>query len=447
MKLKSCFLFMCMVAAMLACSDNDDPAEQPKTPVVPNATLALTAQTADRIITKALESDTENTTGDGAIAKLTLVVFNAGAYTSNGYKVGDVVFTATKSMTNPDENAISEISGMGLLAGSVEMLLIANAEEALTDEFAKMINTNTSAGSHLNKDDVLKLTTTLTHEVEYTDSSSKGLTMIKMLTEIELKAGDNYIGFADNKGGAVPNVAGATDLYGKVELVRTVARVELNKLTLTSSNEYKSISFLPTAVFVANVKSLAGISDNVEVTYNGEADFYRVGLESWTVKEGIYKKGTAAYLSSLFAGITGNALLELNSSDKAEHSSTALKEIGNKYFYVYPNTKGERTAPIAETKADNEKNYTLLVVKGNYEHSVNGKSVMENDRYYTVVVNDTRFGAQNNEYVSRNTKYWVNLTIAGSGSDAPYDPAAFAHISAKIEVTKWNVIKIDETVD
>lgn len=439
MKLKSCFLLMCMVAAMLACSDNDDPVEQPKTPVISDAALALSAQTADRVIVKAATGDLENTIGDGMIKNLAMVVFDAGAYQDNGYKTGDVVLVATSS-AKPGETM--EISGVGLVSGDVEILLIANAEQKLIDNIRSMATENTGLG-HNNKSDVLALTTSLGNEVEFEQGSTeKGLTMTKLLTGITLLPGDNYIGYADEKGGSIGN-SSLTDLYGKVELVRTVARVELNSLTLKVSDEYKSLRFKLKEVFLANVKSLSGIGDGntTEIAYDGKNDFYWVGSDEWTTLTGYYKTGIAKQSDLLFAGINHSGELDVNKT----LNSGVLKDLGNKYFYVYPNTKGETEA--SETKAEIEPNYTLLVVKGDYTYEVNGSPFTEKDRYYTVVINDKRTGAETNDHISRNIKYWVNLTIAGNGSDSAYDPATSAHVSAQVEVTKWNVVNIDEKVD
>lgn len=80
------------------------------------------------------------------------------------------------------------------------------------------------------------------------------------------------------------------------------------------------------------------------------------------------------------------------------------------------------------------------------------KTVTEKDRYYTVIVNDSRFiegvnDTADGKHIIRNTKYFVDLIIAGTGSDDPYTPGAFAHVSSKIHVTPWNVVNINSDVD
>lgn len=455
MKLKSCFVLMCMMAAMLSCSDNDEPQiEQPKQPVIADVSLALAAQTADRVL-KTLKADdgTENTIGDGTISSLTAVVFVAdesGVYGKSGYKTGDIVFMATKSFTEQVEEA--QISGIGLAADHVEILLIANAESDLIASISSLLDENKGIG-HNNKETVFSKTTLLSNEVEYTKIGGKGLTMTKLLSNIQLLPGNNFIGFADKGNTVTSGGISGTELYGnKVEVVRTVSRVELNSLKLESSDKFESVSFKLDTVFLANVKSLSGISDgrtlsggfeleNVEVAFNGKDDFYWVGDKAWENETGIYKVGKAQSQPFLMAKIDGNKLLVNNSLD-----NTTLKGLKNKYFYVYSNLKGE-------VPADNTgNNYTLLIVKGDYTHKVEGKDVTLGDRYYTVIVNDPAFrGAGESgpgyDHIRRNTKYWVNLTIAGSGSDKPYDPSAYAHVSAQVVVTPWTVVKIDETVD
>ena len=99
-------------------------------------------------------------------------------------------------------------------------------------------------------------------------------------------------------------------------------------------------------------------------------------------------------------------------------------------------------------------NYTLLVLRGTYRYKIGDDVVTENNRYYTVIVNDGRQGGtiEGDEgkkavHIQRNTKYRVTVQILGSGSDDPFTPAAFAHVAAQVKVVDWNVIEIDEEVD
>lgn len=411
MKLKSCFLFMCMMLIMLACSGNDDPVDQPKTPIVPDATLALSVGATDGV--KANDG-TENTEGDGTIRSLTAFVFNndeSGTYTANGYKIGEVVYTVTANITSP--GATATLSGIGLASDKVKIFLVAN----LTDDQIGELKSNTDRSSIINS------VTELQDEVDYTAEGGRGLTLSKEI-DFDLQPGDNQV---------------------TIELERIVSRVELNSLSLKSSSEYASISFVPKEVFLTNVKSLAHLIGSEAVGSDVLGDSYWTGdiaanSSDGSFADGEYKTGNEKYVASLKTTISN---LTINVKNTATSEDLAAK--GNTYFYVYPNQTGE-------TNDTSKKNYTLLVVKGDYTHQVNGINRTETDRYYMVVVNDDRFNAGggegvDNSHIKRNTKYWIDLTIAGSGSDKPYDPAAFAHISAKFHVTDWTVKNITGTVD
>ncbi len=411
MKLKSCFLFMCMMPIMLACSGNDDPVDQPKTPIVPDATLALSVGATDGV--KANDG-TENTGGDGTIRSLTAFVFNndeSGAYTENGYGIGEVVYTVTANITDP--GATATLSGIGLASDKVQIFLVANLTDKQIDELK----------SYTNIYDIVGFVTELQDEVNYTTEGGRGLTMSKEI-DFDLQPGDNNI---------------------VVELDRIVSRVELNSLSLTSSSEYTSVSFVPKEVFLTNVKSLAHLGGSEAVGSDTPDDSYLTGdiaanKNDNSFADGEYKTGAEKYVDSLNVSISG-LTLEVGKTVTSED----LAEKGNKYFYVYPNQNGE-------TNNTSKKNYTLLVVKGDYTHQVDGVNRTEIDRYYMVVVNDDRFNAGggegvDNSHIKRNTKYWIDLTIAGSGSDKPYDPAAFAHVSAKFHVTDWTVKYIQGTVE
>lgn len=441
-----------MICAFFSCSDNDDPVEQPKMSIVPDASLVLSAQTKDRVITKSVfdDWDKEASKGDDVIKTMAVVVFNAGAYTGHGYNAGDVVFMVSGSVT-PDANGNVKISsGIGLLAGNVDMLLIGNPEPELLSAIKGFIDLNAKTG-HKNKSDVLALTTSLAKEENVSENNAgKGITMSEQIS-VTLLAGDNYIGLNKEKSVAVST----SDNLDAIPLVRTVARVNLNQLKLQLPSEYKAVRFYVDSVFIANAKNVSYIDNNggtsCEVLSNSEAELYSIG-SNWGNATGTYKTQPAKYESFLGTKIVigqGEAINPfLESKGNAQLSYYEdLYKYGNKYFYVYPNQAKD---------AD----HTLLIVKGDFWYSFDERAAGDdnsklwekmNNRYFTVVINDKEFIAQGDyadgTHVKRNTKYIVDLTIAGSGSPDPFTPAAFAHVAAKVVVAKWSVIEIKEEVD
>lgn len=459
MKLKSCLLLTLMVCAMFACSDSDDPAvEQPKTPVVADATMAMSVQTKDRVITKATKAITaaEWSKGDDVIKTLTVVVFNAGAYDGNGYNTGDVVASYSGSVIQGNDG-IATLSGEGLLSGAVEMLLIANLEPEAVSTISGYVTQNKGTG-HYNKSDVLEVTTKLANEVNYKQTGDKGLTMSEQIS-VTLQPGDNYIGWNDSKQVTVKSTD--TDLKG-IELVRTVAYINLTKVTLQLPEEYKAARFYVDSVFVANAKDISYIDENG----NGYCEAltnptYSIGSD-WKDATGTYKTASATLLERL--GVKIQYPLDYQDQNyqgkmprlevvgkNPTNSLDDLAKYGNNPFYVYENWKAND-------------NYTLLIVKGDYYYSYDEDALKDHEygegnlwtpvlnRYYTIIVNDKNFRSKGDvdpgyEHIKRNTKYNVSLTIAGTGSPDPFTPGAFAHVAAQVEVAAWNVIEIEQPVD
>lgn len=438
-----------MVCAFFSCSDNDEPVNLTITPVVPDATLSLAVQTDNRVKTKGgfIADGTGDITWDYKVNTLTAVVFNNGAY-------GDIlgkghiadVFTSKYNIATKTPTLEVEVH-----SGGIMLLLIANLDvdgQIVKDLRASAASSD--ASKHLSYQDVLALTTSLSDEGDV-----KGLTMSsELLTGLNIVPGVNYIGF-DNKGANKPYNDG-TEIWGQgpVDLVRTVSAITLEKIDLpTVSGEiYQSVKFEPKEVFVANVKSTAGI---------GASSTDNITIEQ-TAKDGVYYLAPAEYFKE-----TGSLKYGISSEAPAgtvllEKLSEVTLEVGNAFepklspCYVYPNQRGEADFAKTEDITD-PRNYTLLVVKGDYTYRLiddpTNTPVTEENRYYTVIVNDKRFGEMDysgsteHEHIKRNTKYNIKLSIQGSGSDKPFTPAAFAHVAAKIEVADWNVINIEQPVD
>jgi len=447
MELKNLFLIMFIICSFFSCSDNNDPTTKVKTPIIADATMALSVQTDTK--TKA-EGDAATITADKQIKSLLVAVFNKGAYTSNGYADGDLVYTLFISYDNPEQEAIA--SGGGLLSGATQLLIVANPESNFVNTIQGYVNTNKGAG-HYNLTDVQALQTSLENETT-TGTSYKGLTMSSSPIDVTFVTGVNYIGYATAKGAYMDEGGAGQEIYGQnIVLSRTVAYIQLNSLSLTSSSEFTSVSFVPTEVFVANVKSkslVTPVNGSIEVAYDDANSFYWVGDNAWTTAVGLYKVGVSVYQADLGRVFRGSPKLDLSGASTVTFNKADLSGYGNSFFYVYTNQNGERL-----TATDAEKNHTLLVIKGDYTYkpvAENDETVTEKDRYYTVIVNDSRFiqgsnDTANGKHIIRNTKYFVDLTIAGTGSDSPYISGAFAHVSAKVYVAAWNVVSINSDVD
>ena len=210
--------------------------------------------------------------------------------------------------------------------------------------------------------------------------------------------------------------------------------------------EYKNVSFTLDSVFVANVKSTAGIgtysADNVttieqspltaEGTLNPE---YYVAPIKYASREGTYKTGRAKGDDSMLRVLSTAQIITVKSGTDASTIGLDWTNTSVPPCYVYPNQNGE-------TGVDGKHNYTLLVLRGTYTYKIGDNEVTEENRYYTVIVNDDSQGGtisgdvgKKNVHIQRNTKYDVTVQILGSGSDDPFTPAAFAHVAAPVSYT------------
>lgn len=460
MKLKSCFLITLMACAFFSCSDNDDPVNPMITPVVPDATLSLAVQTDNRVKTKGGfiddDHDGATTSWDFEVKTLTAVVFNNGAYNDNNIAVGTIAALFTQNYENPTNTTVIEGE---VMSGNVNLLLIANLDAGVLSKLTASVNSPVSS-NRLTVVDVLKLATPLSSETK-----ENGLTMSSEVLSVELVAGTNFVGFGE-KGTTIVNEYGTgTEIYGEkpVELTRTVAAIKLKGVLLpetpdAAKPEYKNVSFRLDSVFVANVKSTAGIGtysvDNVTtieqspLTTEGalNPEYYLAPLK-YASSVGTYKTGGAIGDDSMLRVLSTAQIITAKSGTNVSTTDLDWTNTSVPPCYVYPNQNGE-------TGVDGKQNYTLLVLRGTYTYKIGDNEVTEENRYYTVIVNDNSQGGtisgdevKKNVHIQRNTKYDVTVQILGSGSDDPFTPAAFAHVAAQVKVADWNVIEIDEDVD
>lgn len=458
MKLKSCFLITLMVCAFFSCSDNDDPVNLTITPVVPDATLSMAVQTDAKTKGGFINDGEASVTPswDFQVKTLTAVVFNNGAYSEGNIPVGSIAAIFTQNYANPSDDPIIEGE---VKSGDVFLLLIANLEPDVLATLTSSVNSS-NPNDRLVVAEVLKQATSLSNE-----GMAKGLTMSSDVKSLEIVPGINFVGFGPKGTLKVEGIGTGTEIYGStpVDLVRTVAAINLTGVLLpetpdSEKPEYKNVSFTLDSVFVANVKSKAGIGTlNPDVTTIEQSaikadgtldtDFY-LAPEKYATRTGKYKTGNAKGDDAMLCVLSGAKKIDAEAGTNKTTTTldwTNTTEVAP--CYVYPNQNGE-------TGVEGRTNYTLLVLRGTYEYSIAGKKEIEPNRYFTVIVNDDSLGGEivgengkTNVHIQRNTKYNITVQILGSGSDDPFTPAAFAHVAAQIKVANWNVIEIDQPVD
>ena len=445
MKLKISCIAILMALALFSCSDEDNGTG--KKEIVYNATLSLGVK--NEIATKA--DDLSKAPNSSAyIKKLTIAVFQSD------------VLVALKDTTAADDNGVYSIEEVKVPAGVVKAFVFANLPSTVTSGWA----TGTTLLSDIQKNGVLDLS----------NEMNGSLAMTSDELDYTLRAGYNYVGYTTTPGAAAVDltkgikVAGYELTGAVVPVTRYISRVQLTKITLAPSDLYSKD--ITAASFELDTLFFASVKDKCMLLASGTTDQK-------------YESANADFWSGAFATISGSLKASTAGTvkdflcynfTKAQSISEIQSKYSfdNKFFYTDSRTPDQKitlTWPNGTTYKDSPDDVlgsyayvyenssttdpTLLVVKGKYSYTIKGgATVTMSDRFYTVKVNDkddaTRnfeSGTTKHDFIVRNNIYKIALTIAGPGSDKPYDPTPSAAINAKVTVEKWKVVNMTPDVD
>jgi len=424
-----------MALVFFSCSDNDS-SSSGKKEIVYDATLTLAVSHDTQTVTKA---DATATNGNDFIQKLSIAVFQ------------NDVLVQYKDTTNTA--GVYEIREVKVPAGVVKVIMFANA-----NRINGIVGTTT-------------FTEFVNQKLSLSDEINGYLAMTSGVLDQTLRAGQNYVGYATSTGAVSvdhngTSIAGYELTGSKINMYRYISQIELTKIILDPSETFKAdisaASFEVDSLFFASVKSSSNIvaanssyEDSNAAFWNGAYSSINGSMKNITTGEDksflLYdftQNWTISDLQSLYGfdrklyftdtrSIDKNIVL--NWSGTAVSQSAASDFLGS-YAYVYENT--------------DVNNPTLLVVKGKYSYTVKGSNtaVTLPDRYYAVIVNDPnqnrKFeGTISHNYIQHNNIYKIELTIAGPGSDKPFDPLPIAAINSKVTVEKWKVVNMNSDVD
>lgn len=437
MKFRSYFLLSIVVGAAFACSSNDD---IPEVHVfTPDATLSLTAGTGEK------ETKAYDTSDDAKIRRLQMFVF-----TGTGE---DATYQNSKDTTIVNPVTSVKLEDLSVQSGSASLLVLANYPAI------------TGLSSSTTLSDIIEQTVSL--EKEGGASAYQGYTMSSQVYQISIVAGKhNVIGADSDFSSHAPLFSLSSD---PVTLVRNVAKINLVSLSLKTKNDdnsdyvlpdgSKPVSFELDSIFVSNVKSVSGVASIEDWTVAnswGAVEVEMTGNRKWWF--GAFN--TEAYNDTL-SQVSGdqNNLLLYNVADSVKNNkwgyarmlTTTTDKISNvnglgKSFLVYENmNRNEGEVPLGEQ--------TILVVCGRYTREFAGGVQVTEHGYYAVPVNNEEFGAKTpqgvaeHEFIKRNVKYNISLTIASTGSSTPYGWDIYAHAAATVSVMPWNVVEVNEDVD
>lgn len=409
MKLKNYFLSMLAIGALVSCS-SDDIADKPSNK--PDAFLSLAINPEYKLSAKAgVTVLTEDK--DDKITSLTVAVFNNGAY--EGVDLGKLVAIQTSDLTNAEKDTVENIP---VQSGQLQIIAVANRDV----ESKVTLNSTTLA-------QFLALTADLV------DEAPDNLAMSSPLLNVTTIPGANFCGYkATEKPGyhdATPTSPFASD--EGIQVHRLASRVQLTKLSISNkTTEWGTpVRFKLDSIFIANAKRYSNIASTA----------------GWGVVEsatnGWYDGAEVAELGSLKKHTNGVEVAWL--CEPYSHPAVGAGKdapLIQSFFYVYENNQS--TATLGNDK-------TLLLIRGDFTYIPFGgtEEVTKYDCYYAVTVNrpnaDKSFdGVAEHNYIKRNVKYNIQVTLQGPGSKEPFDPEAEAHIAAKVQVLDWNVVEIDE---
>lgn len=432
MKPISYILSLASVCILFACGSEDTPDNVLPPVIEPDATLSLLVNTGEKAQLKAMtkSGDTDLSVDDNKIVRLTVAVFNAGAY--DGHDMG--ALETIKTETAVSGQSISQVENVEVKSGPVKVLILANAPESLLNEFKTVTE---GKGDFSTIKDFLgekAKTTGLENEINVTASSE--------LYDITAQRGMvNCMGYTQEEVSGKNGVSVSPTALGgnAVPLYRNVSRVLLNKIIFKPKSEYIDASLAIEGIYVANAKSQSYLASeikgrgSVEVADIAADDFYWCG--AFADVAGALKEGKAQEVANLFYAPIGVTL----DSDYKTHEGVGDVPIGRP-FYIYQNQTG--------------KNHTLLIVYGTFKYKLNenDSEYQTQQSFYTVIVNEPGkgsfgSGSEEHDYVTRNFNYNIELTISGSGSTEPYDKAISSNLSASVKVLPWNVKIIHEDVE
>lgn len=419
-------LSLASVCVLFACGNEDTPKEILPSVIEPDATISLLVNTGEKAQLKSFTKADAPTIDDNKIARLTVAVFNAGAY--DGHTMG--ALEVLKTETAKGDQPITQVEDIEVKSGPVKVLVLANLPESLLSKF-------TIQGGTFTIDDFIGKgaeTTVLSDEVNVTASSE--------VYDIDALRGKiNCLGYKTEEVAEKTNAVSVSPIAlgeNAIPLYRNVSRVLLNKIKFEPKEQYFAASLEIKGIYVANVKSKSYLASkangrgSVEVADIAEDNFYWCG--AFDEEIGSLKEGNARKMSDLLL-YTPESSMILDSEKKQVDGDPIGKP-----FYIYQNQAG--------------KNHTLLIVYGTFKYKLNASDdeYQEQQSFYTVIVNEPgkgvfEPGAEEHEYVTRNFNYNIELTISGSGSTEPYDKAISSNLSTSVKVLPWNVKIIHEDVE
>lgn len=415
MKLKNICWSWLAIALLASCSDHDGPAPDP----VPDPNVPLEASVsfaaASSLQTKAGETDVNLINAkEKFVNTLTAYIFqdtggsdesktllgHGTAVSKDGVSVDAVKHIVIKVSPGKTFEAASDDHFIAVLVANAETTALpANLKELKEMVLTKLVDTYLPGESYLPM---------VSDEIAFT-----GVVPIVINADGSRTYRENWI----EDGGKVKVSAESTSDSGvapegleKIELIRLVARVQVEELIMSIKGEYPDATFTLTDLALVNVRPTAswvtGIGDYVK---GYQSDNY-VPADKWISPDAVVKNSLA---KTYRVPLEGNQTVTFGAQGQPEKF----------YCYIFPNAF---EAPYP----------TALLIAGKLKRHANAQ---EEVKHFRVILQDTKDGAQAVQ-VKRNHVYKLNVTVVGEGSGNEDQVETSAYVSASITVGEWTVI-------
>ena len=421
MKLRNLFLSTLVVCAFSACTKDDDGIQVPVEPVDASISFATTTLTQTKAV-----SDTEGKTKDTFVNELYAFIFKVPADESNvanmtlvGWgkadtKDGQSVTTINHIIIKVTPNSTDETKAS---ADVFKAVLVANPGKSFSTSYASLAALQEA---------------TLTNSIEtYPFSKSPYLPMVSEVIDVKnivpIIKGENGTTYNENwisgDGKTVTkpsaddsNITKPQDA-GTIELIRLVARVQVEQIKSSIHDAYPGSSFELTNLSLVNVRPLATMVDG-----KGNATYeYVKGFESenYELSDGwIYPDFTGGLITDNYKKALSK---EYDVTFSKENVSWEPDDNIKFYSYAFPNSSGGFQ--------------TALLITGIFKRNATDRD--GEVKNFRVILNDNE--------VIRNNVYKLIITLTGEGSSNEDKIELNAHVSAQIEVANWFVVDQTET--
>jgi hypothetical protein len=441
MKLRNLFLSTLVVCAFSACTKDDDGIQLPVEPVDASISFATTTLTQ----TKA-DNDTEgkeNKNKDTFVNELYAFIFKVPKGETDKAKMTFVGSGKAKSDGNESVTTINHI----LIKVTPNPL---DEKLASEDEFKAVLVANPGSAFSTSYASLADLQdATLTNSIEkYPFKDSPYLPMVSEVIEVTnivpiIKGetttyNENWVSTKNTVTVSSPDDKEVTkpEGAGTIELVRLVARVQVEQIISKIHEAYEGSSFALTNLSLVNVRPLATMVDGKgDGTYEYVKGFQSERYEEYdrwiypAFKDKLITDNHKNALSKEYQGVTFSN----------EMDSWTPKDDNKFYSYAFPNysVPDQNLDLVSEQPALYN---TALLITGVFKRNAADEGTVKNFR---VILQDKKL----NEpiQVVRNNVYKLVITLTGEGSSNEDKIELNAHISVEIEVAKWFVVNQTET--